>query len=77
LPVNLFSSRSWSGRFQKSDPDPVKNRPDLQHWFTKAIHAAVQYVQGYTAIQRFYYKADTTYLVPKIPSGMLTVPLSF
>jgi hypothetical protein len=28
---NLF--RSGSGRFQKSDPDPVKNRPDPQHWF--------------------------------------------
>jgi hypothetical protein len=23
---------SGSGRFQKSDPDPVKNRPDPQHW---------------------------------------------
>jgi hypothetical protein len=22
---------SGSGRFQKSDPDPVKNRPDPQH----------------------------------------------
>jgi hypothetical protein len=34
LAVNLF--RSGSGRFQKSDmdpgPDPVKNRPDPQHW---------------------------------------------
>jgi hypothetical protein len=22
---------SGSGRFRKSDPDPVKNRPDMQH----------------------------------------------
>jgi hypothetical protein len=35
----LFRSRSGSGtksgsgRFQKSDPYPVKNRPDPQHWF--------------------------------------------
>jgi hypothetical protein len=24
--------RTGSGRFRKSDPDPVKNRPDPQHW---------------------------------------------
>jgi hypothetical protein len=29
---NLFRSGSGSGRFLKSDPDPVKNRPDPQHW---------------------------------------------
>jgi hypothetical protein len=28
---NLF--RSGSGRFQKSDPDPVKNLPDPQHCY--------------------------------------------
>jgi hypothetical protein len=28
---NLFRSGSGSGRFQKSDPDPVENRPDTQH----------------------------------------------
>jgi hypothetical protein len=35
LAVNLFRSGSGSGtgsgRFQKTDPDPVKNRPDPQH----------------------------------------------
>jgi hypothetical protein len=31
--LNSFRSGSRSGRFQKSDPDPVKNRPDPQHWF--------------------------------------------
>jgi hypothetical protein len=33
-------SGSGSGRFRKSDPDPVKNRPDPQHWlqsFNNAI----------------------------------------
>jgi hypothetical protein len=29
--LNLY--RSGSGRFQKSDLDSVKNRPDPQHWF--------------------------------------------
>jgi hypothetical protein len=38
LAKNLYRSGSGSGsgtgsgRFQKSDPDPVKNRPDPQHW---------------------------------------------
>jgi hypothetical protein len=32
LAENLFRSGSGSGRLRKSDPDPVKNRPDLQHW---------------------------------------------
>jgi hypothetical protein len=33
LAENLFGtgSRTESGRFRKSDPDPVKNRPDQQH----------------------------------------------
>jgi hypothetical protein len=26
-----FQNGSGSGRFRKSDPDPVKNRPDPQH----------------------------------------------
>jgi hypothetical protein len=30
LEKNLLES--GSGRFRKSDPDPVKNRPDPQHW---------------------------------------------
>jgi hypothetical protein len=36
LPENLLGSESGTGsesqRFRKSDPDPVKNRPDPQHW---------------------------------------------
>jgi hypothetical protein len=28
---NLLGSGSGSGRFRKSDPDPVKNRADTQH----------------------------------------------
>jgi hypothetical protein len=28
----FLGSGSGSGRFQNSDPDPVKNRPDPQHW---------------------------------------------
>jgi hypothetical protein len=34
LAENLLGSGSGSERFQKSDPDPdpVKNRPDPQHW---------------------------------------------
>jgi hypothetical protein len=31
LAENLSGSGSGSGRFRKSDPDPVKNRPDLQY----------------------------------------------
>jgi hypothetical protein len=31
LDKNLCRSGSGSGRFRKSDPDPVKNRPDPQH----------------------------------------------
>jgi hypothetical protein len=34
LTENLFGP--GSGRFQKSDPDPVKNRPDPQHWLFDA-----------------------------------------
>jgi hypothetical protein len=30
---NLFWSGSGFGRFHKSDPDPVRNRPDPQHGF--------------------------------------------
>jgi hypothetical protein len=33
LAENLFRSGSGSGRFQKSDPDPVNSGSDLQHWF--------------------------------------------
>jgi hypothetical protein len=33
LAANLLGSGSGSGRFRTSDPDPVKNRPDPQHWF--------------------------------------------
>jgi hypothetical protein len=36
LAENLLGPRSGSGtgsgRFRKSDPDPIKNRPDPQHW---------------------------------------------
>jgi hypothetical protein len=34
LAEDLFRSGAGteSGRFQKSDPNPVKNRPDPQHW---------------------------------------------
>jgi hypothetical protein len=31
LAENLLGSGSGSGRFRKSGPDPVKNRPDPQH----------------------------------------------
>jgi hypothetical protein len=31
LAESLLGSGSGSGRFQKSDPDTVKNRPDPQH----------------------------------------------
>jgi hypothetical protein len=31
LAENLLGSGSGSGCFRKSDPDPVKNRPDPQH----------------------------------------------
>jgi hypothetical protein len=31
LAENLLGSGFGSGRFRKSDPDPVKNRPDPQH----------------------------------------------
>jgi hypothetical protein len=34
---NLLGSGSGFGRFRKSDPDPVKNRPDPQHCSTVGI----------------------------------------
>jgi hypothetical protein len=39
LAENLLGSGSGSGsgRFRKSDPDPVKNRPDPQHCFEQLI----------------------------------------
>jgi hypothetical protein len=32
LAENLYRSGSGSWHFRKSDPDPVKKRPDPQHW---------------------------------------------
>jgi hypothetical protein len=29
--IRLFRSGSGSGRFEKSDSDPVKNRPDMHY----------------------------------------------
>jgi hypothetical protein len=39
LAENLL--RSGSGRFRKSDPDPVKNRPDPQHWCSHMLNHTV------------------------------------
>jgi hypothetical protein len=37
LAYNLFRSGSGSRRFQKSDPDPVKKRPDPQHCLPERV----------------------------------------
>jgi hypothetical protein len=46
LAENLLGSGSGTGfgdcgRFRKSDPDPVKNRPDPQHWSVPGIQVPV------------------------------------
>jgi hypothetical protein len=34
LAESLLGSGCGSGRFRKSDPDPVKIRPNPQHWYS-------------------------------------------
>jgi hypothetical protein len=42
--IRIRTSGTGSGRFRKSDPDPVKNRPDPQHCFPP--HEPVSSISG-------------------------------
>jgi hypothetical protein len=48
LAQNLCRSGPGSGRFQKSDPDPVKNCPDPQHCLQYYRYLASQFVEKRT-----------------------------
>jgi hypothetical protein len=56
LVENLFRSGSGTGRFQKSYPDPTKNRPDPQHCLKRLkiiILIFCLFVQADTLLARY------------------------